>query len=94
MCRYRTRMPNHPTSAGAGSVASRRRRAKQLAAAVGILVVGEVGLRLVAAPPSVDFYRMYRLHGADGFAMLDQMGMSVALVENCHRLLKLDEQLL
>ena len=57
-------------------------------------MVGEVGLRLVAAPPSIDFYRMYRLHGADGFAMLDQMGMSVALVENCHRLLELDEQLL
>ena len=69
----------------------RRTLMKQLASAVGILFCLELGVRVCLEPPTVDRYRLYRIHGADGFEMLDQMGMSVRLLEHSNRLLTLDE---
>ena len=77
-----------------GVAMAKFKRWPQIATAIGILLAGEAGLRMFSAPPAIDLYRMYRLHGADGFAMLDQMGLSVALMQSCHRLLQLDDDLL
>ncbi len=69
----------------------RRTLMKQLASAMGILFCLELGVRVCLEPPTVDRYRLYRIHGADGFEMLDQMGMSARLLEHSNRLLTLDE---
>lgn len=41
--------------------------------------------------PSVDYAGLYRMHGADGFAMLDRMGAAVALLDAAHMLIRTDE---
>ncbi len=61
---------------------------------VGGLAALELLLRMTVAPPDVDYPALYRLHGADGFAMLEQSGMSLELLDGAHSLLQEDEELL
>ena len=71
-----------------------RSRMLQVLVGLGIVAGLEAGLRALSTVPDVDYYELYRLHGADGFAMLDQGDMAVPLLNGVSELFDLDRTLL
>ena len=67
-------------------------RLAQIGIAVGLIVACEGFLRVFSSPPGVDYYELYRLHGADGYEMLDQMGISIRLLHNANNFIQADEE--